>query len=318
MTTARRGVLLLAACTSATAVCLSVLAGWQRGGTLPERLVWTAIGVVLVATAHLLPAFVRQSRPVVRGVAGVLWLACMASACYGHATFFLLAQRHAGELRVAAVAPVTAVVTAGRGLTDVMGERAGVIARLAALAARRCVADCTQIESRRVALVVELDALDAEASEIRRRQVANDRIESRRDALVADPVTTRLGALLGATTASIDLLSGLTFAAVLESVACLLWSVALEPHPVDTAPPLTPAQPAAAVSRAPDSVNQPEVAASALPGLGDHQSQLARLAQDIAAGHLRATVADIRRHLGCSQSRAIALRRQLEQQDRAA
>ncbi|MDF6619159.1 hypothetical protein NLP61_25765, partial [Escherichia coli] len=47
-----------------TAICVSVLAGWQRGGSLAERLVWVAIGVVLVASAHLLPALVRGSPPV--------------------------------------------------------------------------------------------------------------------------------------------------------------------------------------------------------------------------------------------------------------
>lgn len=38
---------------------------------------------------------------------------------------------------------------------------------------------------------------------------------------------------------------------------------------------------------------------------------LVRLVQDVGAGRVRVTVADIRRHLGCSQARAIALRRQL-------
>lgn len=87
----------LAIAATGTAICLSVLAGWQRGGFLPERLVWVAIGVVLVASAHLLPALVRHSPYRVRAVAGALWLACMLAACYGHATFFVLAQRHAGN-----------------------------------------------------------------------------------------------------------------------------------------------------------------------------------------------------------------------------
>lgn len=49
----------LAISATATALSLSVLAGWQRGGTWPERLIWIAIGVVLVTSAHLLPALVR-------------------------------------------------------------------------------------------------------------------------------------------------------------------------------------------------------------------------------------------------------------------
>jgi hypothetical protein len=39
--------------------------------------------------------------------------------------------------------------------------------------------------------------------------------------------------------------------------------------------------------------------------------EVAQLARDIAAGRVRATVVDIRRHLGCSQARAVALRRLL-------
>ncbi|WP_180721262.1 hypothetical protein [Paraburkholderia largidicola] len=39
--------------------------------------------------------------------------------------------------------------------------------------------------------------------------------------------------------------------------------------------------------------------------------EITQLARDVAAGHVRPTVADIRRHLRCSQAKASALRRQL-------
>ncbi|NVI06383.1 hypothetical protein FSB64_21955 [Paraburkholderia sp. JPY454] len=39
---------LLAVSATATAVCLSILAGWQRGGWMAERALWIAVGVVLV------------------------------------------------------------------------------------------------------------------------------------------------------------------------------------------------------------------------------------------------------------------------------
>jgi hypothetical protein len=43
-----------------------------------------------------------------------------------------------------------------------------------------------------------------------------------------------------------------------------------------------------------------------------------RLIQDVAAGRVRPTVADIRRHLGCSQAKATRLRRQLAARQLAA
>ncbi|AJY27391.1 hypothetical protein BTM_1571 [Burkholderia thailandensis 34] len=307
-----------------TAICLSVLAGWQRGGSLAERLMWVSVGVVLVVSAHLLPALVRDSPYGVRAVACVLWLACMAAACFGHATFFLLAQRHAGELRAVAV-PVTEAAPVGRSLTAVMAERSDVTARLAAANAQRCTGNCTTLEARRVTLTAKLEALDAEAGEIRRRQAADDRAVTRRDALIADPVTARLAALLGVTTTRVDLLSGLAFAAVLEGVACLLWSVTLWSRPPV---PAVPAMVAAVTA------NHPPVMASHAPESGSHEAKaesrapvsepvtplpvgeppdpaVTQLAQAVAAGRVRPTVADIRRFLGVSQARAATLRRQL-------
>ncbi|KHK54107.1 hypothetical protein PI87_16450 [Ralstonia sp. A12] len=307
-----------------TAICLSVLAGWQRGGSLAERLMWLSIGVVLVASAHLLPALVRDSPYRVRAVAGVLWLACMATACFGHASFFLLAQRHAGDLRAVAV-PVVESASTGRSLTAVMGERASVTARLAAANTQRCTGNCTTLEARRVTLTAKLDALDAEAGDIQRQQTADDRAVARRDALVADPVTARLAVLLGTTVTRIDLVSGLAFAAVLEGVACLLWTIALRSRPpVPDAVPdvvsVTVSHPPVVASHEPESGSHkvetgrhPPVSEpfTPLPASDPPDADVTQLAQDVVAGRVRPTVADIRRHLGCSQARALALRRQL-------
>ncbi|CAJ0805032.1 hypothetical protein LMG18095_04189 [Ralstonia thomasii] len=182
MTQANRWALVLATGATGTALCLSVLAGWQRGGSLAERLAWVAIGVVLVASAHLLPALVRGTPLAMRAVAGVFWIACMATACQGHATFFLLAQRHAGEMRAVAV-PSVASPAAGRSLTAVMAERAEVTARLATANTQRCTGHCSTLEIRRVSLAAKLDALDAEAHDIRRRQTADDQAMTQRDSL---------------------------------------------------------------------------------------------------------------------------------------
>ena len=278
---------------------------------------WVAISMVLVVGAHLLPALVRSAPLVVRGVAGVLWLACMATACYGHLTFFLLAQRHAGELRAGSIA-LPSPQPAGRSLTAVMADRATVTAQLATANTRRCQRDCPTLEARRLTLAARLDALDAETEDIRRSQAAGDRVMAQRDGLTADPVTVRLAALFGTTVARIDLLSGLAFAAVLESVACLLWTVTLRSPPAVT--PVTPVAAPVMTSSTPkpahrESKSKRHVAASdpvtPSPITESADVAVAQLAQAIAAGHLRPTVADIRRQLGCSQARAAAVRRQL-------
>lgn len=343
-----RSAFVLAVGASTTTLCLSVLAGWQRGGTLPERLIWIAIGMVLVTSAHLLPALVREMPMVIRGVGSVLWFACMLAACFGHAVFFTLAQQHAGEQRVSTVQAIPAT-SPTRSLTIIMAERAAVTAQLAAANARYCVGNCVTLESRRATLAARLDALNAEADDMRRQQAATDRVTMQRDALLVDPVTARFAALFDTTTSRVDLLTGLAFAAVLEGVACLLWSVALRsPLPVVTSD-ATPAIQAVtepvvtAVTDAADmtpTVVMPVTASHAdetvrrtsatpshnlaagshaprddrispLPAAAPTDDHLSRLVRDVAAGLVRPTVADIRLHLGCSQAKALALRRRL-------
>ncbi|RIV77661.1 hypothetical protein [Burkholderia pseudomallei] len=342
--TTQRWAFALAVAATGTAVTLSILSGWQRGGTLSERLVWVAIGVVLVVTAHLLPALTRSSDLRVQFVAAGLWLGCMGAAVYGHTTFFLFAQVHAGERRAASVASPS--TPSGRSLTAVMAERVIVATQVAAADVRRCTRDCPSLRVRRASLAARLDALNAEAGDIRRREALDDRVTAQRDALLGDPVTSRLAALLGTTASRVDLLSGLMFAAVLEGVACLLWMLTLGslqlpvPTPVVSGAALAAVMPVTSVTRVtPSKVAADEESHADATGACEHSSHghggtthnraprddpltplsdagssdddVARLVEDIAAGHVRPTVADIRRHLGCSQARATTLRRQL-------
>ncbi|MBR8225037.1 hypothetical protein [Burkholderia ambifaria] len=351
----RHRALPLAVLATSTALSLSILAGWQRGGTLPERLIWIAIGTVLVTSAHLLPVLIRDTPIPIRGVGSLLWAACLATACYGHAGFFAFAQQHAGEQRASTVQAGPAPSSA-RSLTAVMVERAAVTAQLAAANARYCAGNCVTLEGRRVTLAAKVDALDAEADEIRRQHAATDRITIQRDRLLVDPVTTRLAAFLGTTVGRVDLLTGLGFAAVLESVACLLWTIALRsPLPAvnlaatevtlaasstvtattDVTPtvvtsvadvaqpvvtPVTASHGGETQSRNPSAPDHGSSASSdaprddpvtALPATVPNDDHLTQLARDVAAGLVRPTVADIRRHLGCAQGRAAELRRQL-------
>lgn len=351
----RRWAFALASLATTTALSLSILAGWQRGGTLPERLIWIAIGTVLVTSAHLLPALIREMPIAIRSAGSLLWGACLVTTCYGHAVFFAFAQQHAGEQRASTVQAIPAPSPA-RSLTAIMEERAAVTAQLAAANDRYCVGNCVTLESRRTTLTAKLDALNAEASDVRRQQAATDRVTVQRDALLADPVTARLAALLDTTTGRADLLTGLAFAAVLEGVSCLLWSVALRsPLPVvtdDATSAITATQAVTepvvvAVTDAADVTSaavMPVTASHAdeivshksatpshdrttgshaprddpiapLPVTAPRDDHLSRLVRDVAAGLVRPTVADIRRHFGCSQARAAELRRQLADHD---
>lgn len=296
-----RPAFVLATAASGTAVCMSILAGWQRGGWLTERLVWVAIGVVLVAGAHLLPALCRPAPMAVRCAGTVLWVACMATACYGHATFFLLAQRHAGGVRAASV--TTAPVPPHRSLTVVMAERVDIVARLASIRARRCIRNCAAQDGRRATLAARLDALDAEAAEVRRWQVDTDRVTRERDSVMTDPVTPGLATVTGMTPSQAELAAGLGFALVLECLACLLWWIALLPDAS-----------VAAITNHHD-VSLPVVASppASLPPVTEPETEVTKLARDIKAGLVRPTVSGIRWHLRCSQTKAAALRRQLVQ-----
>jgi hypothetical protein len=311
----------LAVTATSTALCMSVLAGWQRGGWVAERLVWVAIGVVLVTSAHLIPALCQSASLSVRCVAGTLWAACLIAACYGHATFFLLSQRHAGEKRAEPVTlPIApAVSSPGRSLTVVAAERAHVATALAVANARRCQTDCTALHLTRVRLGAQLDALTTEASEVTRQETDADRRSAqmdqalaRREALRDDPVTARLAALLGVTAPRVDLLSGLLFAGVLEGVACLFWFVAFHARDASVvgAVTLSTPEPVTAGNDG-DNLTPTGQPVTSHDRQHDAESEVTRLAQDIAAGRVRATVSDIRRYLRCSQARAAALRRQL-------
>lgn len=120
----------LAFASTTTALGVSVLAGWQRGGLLAERIAWIAIGAVLVVSAHVLPALCRTAPAAVRVVGTGLWVVCMVTTCYGHAIFFVLAQEHAAAMRVGALPPAvvpTAPVNLPpvRSLTTIAAERQG-------------------------------------------------------------------------------------------------------------------------------------------------------------------------------------------------
>lgn len=306
---------LLAVAATMTAACLSVMAGWQRGGLLAERVLWIAVGVVLVVAAHLLPALCRPHGWSVRAAGAALWVGCMAATCYGHAVFFLMAQKHAGELRAAAVPVVTAH---GRGLGAIERDRAEIVTRLARATARSCIEPCTSLRVERTALAAKREAIDAEKVEAIRTEAAQDRAAAARAAALADPVTSAL-TTFGIAAPRAELVTGLAFAAVLEAVACFCWLLALRPDAVTeiavtpahqgsnavAVTEVTPASNAVELRNEPPAESAPALESSASEQLDD----VTRVMTAVAAGTLRPTVIEIRKYLGCSQTRASEVRR---------
>ncbi|WP_371748065.1 hypothetical protein [Cupriavidus sp. AcVe19-6a] len=255
----------------------------------------------------------------------------MAAAGYGHATFFLWSQQHAGEARAAAMASAAtnavpqSAVAPSRPLSAITADRAKVVTALAAAEARRCTGDCTVTKIRLASLAATQEALTAEVEEARRRQVAEDwreetarRETARREAVRHDPVMTALAAWLGITPDGVEFLRALVLASALEGVACYGWFLALAARVPPVTESITDSQtvPTAAELSLTGAVfdhdtDTAPVTSSPSPSHAEPEPELDRLHRAIAAGQLRPTVAEIRRHLGCSQAKASALRRQL-------
>ena len=309
---------LLALAATATAVCISILAGWQRGGLVAERVLLVCVGVVLVVATHSLPALCRPHGWRIRTLGVALWIGCMAATCYGHAVFFVMAQKHAGEIR-AAVVPV--VSAPGRNLAEIAVDRAGIVARLARVTERKCGDRCAAVRIERTTLTARLAALDAESAEVTRHEQALDRADAERAAAKADPLA---GLLINFGTSSIgraELLAGVAFAVVIEGVACFCWLLALRPSEVlvktvaqaqvaSHVLPVTPVTRTSKLGSHGGNVTSGQQDAANLSA-GEQADDLTRVLTATRNGTLRGTVAEIRKHLGCSQAKAAALRKQL-------
>ncbi|MEX3630272.1 MAG: hypothetical protein VB138_13280 [Burkholderia sp.] len=218
---------------------MSVIAGVERGAGTAERAAWIAIGVVLLLGAHLLPALTRAAAGGLRAASVVLWIACLLATTYSHATFFLAAQRHAGEVRAMAVrdaaGPINvSVASRGRPVEVVAQDIAKAKAKLANVDAQRCAERCSFLAARRTELEARITALNVEQAEALRRQGAADAREvarialfNREQAAEADPVTSGIATLIGIQASTADLLVALGLGLLVEAVACACWLVAL-------------------------------------------------------------------------------------------
>lgn len=229
----------LALMATGTSAWISTVAGWERGGEITERVAWIFVGLVLLFSAHLIPALSRNAAMGLRMMALALWATAMLATGYTHATFFIAAQQHAGEARARKIDTpssglVAAAASPGRTLDQIAGERAQVQRDIAIASAQHCRDKCPWLTVRQATLNSKLTALNIEVDEARRRERSADqaaaeldRVAGLKRSAMADPVTYRLAALFNVSPGTVDLGVALAFGWLLEGVACVGWLLAL-------------------------------------------------------------------------------------------
>lgn len=277
---------MLAVFVTFTAASMTAVAAWDRGGTGIDRALLVALSVVIVLAVHLLPAMSR------RPSAWLVWTGCLLCAIYGHLTFLTHASLRAADNRAQqsslAVGTERQIATTREALD---GIRARPVATVAA--------ELAQSDDRR-----ERAALREEIAEGRRAEALRDELvrlsgvsTTAQVSGAADPVTARLAVVTGYSESGVAVVIGMTFAILLELIGALLWCEALRPSDesvtiadlerIDTQPRVT------------EDVTHPVT------------DTLTTIQAAVKAGQCRETVASIREHLGCSQARAMEIRREL-------
>lgn len=276
MIESRAGKLVLASIATLSAIAMTSVAAWDRGGTDVDRALLVTMAVTICAGAHLLPALSR------RPVAWLLWIACLLATVYGHLTFFTHAGLRAGEVRAHQSIQVADV---NRQIEATREALAGIKARPVATVA----ADLSRARTER-----RIEALQNELTEAKRAARLQDELVGATAAVTAgravelgDPVMTRLAVVTGSNEASIGLAVGIGFAILIELTGAFLWFEALR------APATIPIQ------------------ATAEQPAGAEQDPLDSLKEAVDAGLCKPTVSSIRVFLGCGQARAIEMRRAL-------
>lgn len=211
-----------------------------------------------------------------RPVALLLWAGCFMGAVYGHLVFFTHASIRVGEVFAHSSAEVSGTT---QQITGVREALSAIAARPVAVVAQ----DIAEATNYRQKAALRLELAEAKRAAVLRDHLVLLEGQETRAAVRAsvDPVVGRIAAILGSTENSIGLVIGLYFATLLELVGAFLWCEALR-----------------------------------LPIALAVQEQitidpLADLKAAIADGRCKPTVTGIRTFLGCSQTKALELRRAL-------
>lgn len=266
------------------AAAMAAMAAWDRGGTTLDKLLLVSMSVVIVLAVHLLPALSR------RPAAWLIWVGCLLCAIYGHLTFLTHANLRAGDVRAQ---QSTLTVATERQIALAQESLANIKARPISIVATELAASKSWRERA---------ALNLEIAEGKRVQKLRDELgrlsQVSTTAQVtesSDPVTARLSETTGISESAITVVIGLTFSILLELVGALLWFEAVRQP---TAPVYTESQPEILPI-------EPAITGITQPVTGE----ITAVTEAIKGGVCKGTVAGIREFMGCSQSRAMEIRR---------
>lgn len=307
----------LALCATGVSLALATSAGWQRGGGVMGALV----GALAVLGAHFLLALMRSFQPLMRLVAGMVWLICLAMVMYGHAGAFLLQVQQAGMHRATSVQFPSDIDKPERNLPMVLSEQAKVqteLARvratLAGIAADDCSGRCINLRGRLAALSGRLAALEAEADLIQRWVAAHDEMAERQKSEQTDPVARAMQAWLGVTAERTNLAAAVGYAVTLEGLACLGWLLVIAKRDSSIVEPVTQGGVDSVTARVTQSQAQQDITktgptTSPPDELGIIVTHLLPVVRN---GALRPTVNAVMEHLSCSRTKAAEVARQLK------
>lgn len=290
-----------------TAAGMAAVSGWERGGTLLDRVLLLSMFAIIVLAVHLLPALSR------RWIVWPVWMGCLLCAMYGHLTFLIHASVHAEENRAAHSA-----LTVGTERQIEVTRKS--LARISARPVATVAAELAVTHDSR-----QRTALRAEIAEGRRAEALDDELVKlsgtstvARGTSETDPVTARLTEVTGFSDGAVAIVIGVTFSVLIELVGALLWYEALRhadrdegqswnPNAADVTEGVT--SPIEAVTGF-IKTEEPDITGTAAVTT-ELSGQVAPVINAIKIGKCRPTVAGIRKYLGCSQARASALRREL-------
>jgi hypothetical protein len=253
------------------------VSAWQRSAGPTDCAVLMALSFVTVLGAHLLPSLTKSR------FLWPIWALCFVFVLHGHASFFANASARANEARAEQSQHTLALKS----------QQARIRETLQSITARPLASVAGQLsrttdQNRREALTVELN--EAKRAAELRDSLLKIEVELGSNAATVDPVMRQLSAVTGANTQTVALIFNLGAAALVEVFGAVLWVqlIATENK---------------AICAAGDTYAQSK------PPM--QSSGVDALRSAVSEGRCRATVKGVREFMGCSQAKAMELRRQL-------
>lgn len=258
-------------------LAMAAVAGYSWGGAGILQPLMVAISVAICALTHFI-LVISRSR-----LAWVFWLGCLLGSVYGEFTFLAYASSRASEER-----PQRSLNVIG-----LEGEMAAVLNALADISARPVTIVANELANTRDWKIRR--ALTAELAEAKRAAALKDRMvrlsattTTAKVTASRDQVISLLSEVTGGKDSNITIVRNIGFAILLELIGPWLWCQILPRRRSDTQVALK-------------SRNEPD--------------PVTELMCAVQAGRCSETVKGIREYLGCSQQRAVKLRRSLRSEN---